>query len=96
MDLTSDQVGGLLHITGAALRMIELELRPASDRLIARAARLYRIDKGALMKDDKPADKPEKPSRVDPKIEPTGPPARRNGKDNRRAPQRAANQAGAA
>ena len=95
MDLTSDRAAGLLHIAGAALRQIELGLKPASDRLIARAARLYRIDKAELMKQE-PAKEP-KPKPPAPKIEPTAPP-RRSGKEGERtAPRRASGQrAGAA
>lgn len=85
-DLTSDQAAELLGITGAALRQIELEKKPASDRLIARAARLYRIRETKLQKDGPPKQEPVQP---EPKIEPVAPPGRQGREGKRTGPRRA-------
>lgn len=99
MQLTSNQAAAALGIAGGALRQIETNRKPASLKLTYRAEALYRhcglFDGRPLTVDDllsgeaNPNKPPEKPEpRPQPKIEPVGPPARRNGKDDRRGPRR--------
>lgn len=95
MQLTSDQAAQLLGITGAALRQIELNKKPASGFLASRASRLYRIPRNRLLRsDDAPQDepkpKPEPKKRPEPKVEPTAPPRRKNGKGPHRTSARGA------
>ena len=89
MGITSDQAGDLLGITGGALRSIETEFRPASLALAYRASRLYSVPVDELIRDDDKPD-PKKDKDPQPKVEPTSPPPRKNGKDNQRGPKRAA------
>lgn len=92
--LTSDQAGEALDITGGALRQIEQGRKPASLLLAYRAAELYEVDVAELLvneTEDPPA--PEQPASTpepapQPKVEPTAPPARRNGKKDRHGPPR--------
>lgn len=91
MDLTSNEAAARLGISGGALRMIENELRTASLQLAYRAARLFGCDVTALLRDgdpDQPQPEPDPPPPAEPKVEPTAPPARRNGKHDRRGPRR--------
>lgn len=91
MDITSDQAGALLGITGGALRQIEQDRKPVSLALAYRAERLYKRSIEDLIVDEKQDPTPAEPERepaVEPKVEPTGPPGRKNGKSNRRGPTR--------
>lgn len=92
MDLTSDQAAKPLRITGGFLRMIETNKRPVSLRLAHRASRFYDVPVDELLADDEPKPQPDRP-RPKPKVEPVGPPKRRNGNDDRRGPKRAADEA---
>lgn len=78
--LTSDEAAQLLKISGGHLRQIETEKKPASGMLAARAAKLFRVPKGDLLKTGNPQPKPE----PQPKKEPTAPPNRRGTKAPRR------------
>ena len=89
LGITSDQAGDLLGITGGALRSIETEFRPASLALAYRASRLYSVPVEDLIRDGDEKPEPKKDRDPEPKVEPTSPPPRRNGKDNRRGPKRA-------
>jgi DNA-binding XRE family transcriptional regulator len=90
MDITSDQAAHLLNIQGGALRQIETNVKPASERLAMRAARLYKVPVEELLAADDPKPDPKKDKDPEPKVEPTAPPPRRNGRDNRRGPRRSA------
>lgn len=92
MQLTSDQVAKLLGITGGALRQIETGVKPASGMLASRAAKLFRISRAKLFAEPSQP-QPEPKPKPKPKVEPVAPPARRDGKDNRRGPRRVADQA---
>lgn len=71
MDITSNQAGELLKITGGALRQIETGYKPASLALAFRASRLYGVSVDELLvNEDKPKDKPKK---AEPKIEKVAP-----------------------
>jgi hypothetical protein len=80
MDLTSDEAGKLLGIAGGALRSIELELKPVSLALAFKAERLYSCPVDDLLRGDGEQDKPKKDEKAEPKVEPTAPPGRKNGK----------------
>lgn len=90
--LTSDQAGDALEITGGALRQIEQGRKPASLLLAYRAAELYEVDVKDLLVDEgdtppaprQPEPKPE--PAPEPKVERTAPPRRR---DERPGPPRA-------
>lgn len=92
--LTSDQAGEALDITGGALRQIEQGRKPASLRLAYRAAELYGVEVSDLVVDEgdgqpAPQDPSPRPQPApEPKVEPTAPPARRNGKRDRPGPPR--------
>lgn len=83
--LTSDQAGEALDVTGGALRQIEQGRKPASLALAYRAADLYEVEVAALLLDEEgtpptprqPAPKPE--PAPEPKVERTAPPPRKNG-----------------
>jgi DNA-binding XRE family transcriptional regulator len=94
--LTSDEAGQALDITGGALRQIEQGRKPASLMLAYRAAELYEVKVSELLVDEgdehpAPQDPAPKPKPApEPKVEPTGPPPRRSDKGNRPGPPRAA------
>lgn len=81
--LTSDQAGEALDVTGGALRQIEQARKPASLALAYRAAELYGVKVETLLADadDAPPapQQPEpKPTPPEPKVERTAPPRRKN------------------
>src|ERR1044072_7062940 len=89
LGITSDQAAHLLGIAAGALRSIEPDFRPASLALPSRASRLYSVPVEDLIRDGDEKPEPKKDRDPEPKVEPTSPPPRRNGKDNRRGPKRA-------
>jgi transcriptional regulator with XRE-family HTH domain len=88
MQLTSDQAATLLGIAGGSLRQIETNTKPVSLALAYRAEELYKTPVDELID---AAEKPGKPGKAKPKTEPTAPPGRRDGKDDRRGPRRVQN-----
>lgn len=93
LDLDQDTAAADLDIPKRALQNIEtVQGRPVSERVIKRAARYYQCSPEWLqgLDDNPPAPPtPDPAPRREPKGEPTSPPPRREGKDNRRGPARA-------
>lgn len=94
LDLSSEEAADRLRIKRNSLLNIESNQQRAmvSERLVYRAAALYgkRFEDLVLAEDAPDPEPTPKPKPVEPKIEPTAPPPRRNGKDNRRGPRRSA------
>lgn len=88
MDITSDQAASLLGIKGGSLRQIETGEKPASLALAYRAERLYGVTVDDLLVAESDPQKRPRPTEPQPKVEPVGPPRRKNGKDDKRGPKR--------